>query len=85
MPIIAAHNLAKTYRVFQKKEGLLGAVRGLFRREYKEVHAVAGVSFQIEPGEIVAFLNALTGDIPKVGLELPVLPPSSPRTPRPEL
>lgn len=36
-------------------------------------------------GEIVAFLNALTGDIPKVGLELPVLPPSSPRTPRPEL
>jgi len=57
MPIIAAHNLAKTYRVFQKKEGLLGAVRGLFRREYKEVHAVAGVSFQIEPGEIVAFLG----------------------------
>jgi ABC-2 type transport system ATP-binding protein len=32
-------------------------VRGLFRRDYKAVHAVAGVSFQIEAGEMVAFLG----------------------------
>src|SRR6516164_2753925 len=57
MPIIEATNLTKIYRVFQKKEGLLGAVRGLFRREYKEVHAVEDVSFTIEPGEIVGFLG----------------------------
>src|SRR6267378_1242244 len=57
MPIIEAHNLTKTYRVSQKKEGLLGALRGLFRREYKDVHAVEGVSFAIEPGEMVAFLG----------------------------
>ena len=57
MPIIEADGLTKTYRVFQKKEGLLGALRGLFRREYKEVRAVDDVSFTIEPGEMVAFLG----------------------------
>jgi ABC-2 type transport system ATP-binding protein len=57
MPLLTATNLAKTYRVYQKKSGLLGAVRGLWKREYKEVKAVAGVSFAIEPGEMVAFLG----------------------------
>lgn len=57
MPIIEAQGLAKTYRVFQKREGLLGAIRGLFRRTYKEVRAVDDVSFTIEPGEIVGFLG----------------------------
>src|SRR5882724_4569845 len=57
MPIIEAHGLSKIYRVFQKKEGFLGAVRGLWRREYKEVRAVDGVDFTIEPGEMVGFLG----------------------------
>ncbi len=57
MPIIEVQELAKTYRVFQKQKGLLGAFKSLFRREHKEVHAVDGVSFAIEPGEMVAFLG----------------------------
>jgi ABC-2 type transport system ATP-binding protein len=57
MPIIEARGLTKTYRVFQKAPGLLGAIRSLFRRAYKEVHAVQDVSFTIEPGEMVAFLG----------------------------
>jgi ABC-2 type transport system ATP-binding protein len=57
MPIIEADDLTKTYRVFQKKEGVLGALRGLYKREYKEVRAVDRVSFSIEPGEMVAFLG----------------------------
>src|SRR5262249_14552135 len=57
MPIIEAEGLSKAYRVYQKKDGFLGAVRGLFRREYKEVRAVDNVSFNIEPGEIVGFLG----------------------------
>ena len=57
MPIIEATGLTKTYRVAQKKEGFLGALRGLVRRQYKEVRAVEDVSFAIEPGEMVAFLG----------------------------
>src|SRR5580692_766235 len=57
MPLIEANGLSKSYRVYQKKDGLLGALRGLFSREYKEVKAVENVRFTIEPGEIVGFLG----------------------------
>jgi ABC-2 type transport system ATP-binding protein len=57
MIAIDVKNLRKTYRVYRKREGLLASIRGLFHRHYDEVHAVAGVSFQIEQGEMVAFLG----------------------------
>ncbi len=57
MSMIEAVELTKTYRVAQKKEGVLGALRGLYRREYREVRAVDQISFRIEPGEMVAFLG----------------------------
>ncbi len=57
MAIIEVNDLTKTYRVFQKKEGVLGAMRGLYRRDYKEVTAVDRINFTIEPGEMVAFLG----------------------------
>ncbi|HMO34603.1 MAG TPA: ATP-binding cassette domain-containing protein [Gemmatales bacterium] len=57
MPLLTADSLSKTYKVYQKKPGLLGALKGLFHREHKEVKAVDKVSFNIEPGEIVAFLG----------------------------
>lgn len=57
MVVITIEDLCKTYRIYQKQEGLGAALRGLFRREYKEVPAVQGISFQIEQGEFVAFLG----------------------------
>src|SRR5258708_12904666 len=57
MAISEATGMSKFYRVSQKKEGVLGALRGLYRRQYKEVRAVDGVRFTIEPGEMVAFLG----------------------------
>ena len=56
-PAILARDLRKTYRVFQKTPGFAGALRGLFHRRYQEVSAVGGVSFEIEPGELVGFLG----------------------------
>ena len=57
MIAVDVRNLKKTYRVYRKSEGLLASIRGLFRREYHHVHAVAGVSFTIDQGEMVAFLG----------------------------
>ena len=57
MSMIEAVGLTKTYRAVQKKEGVRGALRGLYHREYREVHAVEQISFTIEPGEMVAFLG----------------------------
>jgi ABC-2 type transport system ATP-binding protein len=57
MPAITVRNLKKVYKVHQKPEGLAGSVRSLFRRRYKHVHAVDGISFDIERGEMVGFLG----------------------------
>ena len=57
MPAVDVRNLGRTYKVYRKREGLMASVRGLFKREFKEVHAVADVSFTIEEGEMVAFLG----------------------------
>jgi ABC-2 type transport system ATP-binding protein len=57
MPVIQIDHLSKSYRVYQKQEGLLAAVRGLFRREYREIQAVRDVSLTVEQGEFVAFLG----------------------------
>jgi ABC-2 type transport system ATP-binding protein len=57
MIAVDVRNLEKNYRVYRKREGVLASIQGLFRREYHDVHAVAGVSFTIEQGEMVAFLG----------------------------
>jgi ABC-2 type transport system ATP-binding protein len=54
---ISAESLSKTFRVKVRDPGLAGAVRALFRPRYREVQAVREVSFEIAPGEIVAFLG----------------------------
>ncbi|MEX0611678.1 MAG: ABC transporter ATP-binding protein [Pirellulales bacterium] len=57
MSVIEIRGLKKSYRVYQKKEGLRAAFRGLFRREYREVRAVRGIDLDVEEGEFVAFLG----------------------------
>ena len=57
MSVIEIRGLEKSYRVYQKKEGLWEAVRGLFSREYREVRAVRGIDLDVAEGEFVAFLG----------------------------
>jgi ABC-2 type transport system ATP-binding protein len=55
--VVQICGLTKSYRVYQKKEGLAASLRGLFHREYREVRAVRGIDLTVQQGEFVAFLG----------------------------
>jgi ABC-2 type transport system ATP-binding protein len=57
MAVIQIEGLAKSYRVYQKKEGLLASIGGLFRRQYRTVEAVRGIDLTVDAGQLVAFLG----------------------------
>jgi ABC-2 type transport system ATP-binding protein len=56
-PAIHVADLRKVYAVPEREAGLLASLRSLVRRKTRQVEAVAGVSFDITPGEIVGFLG----------------------------
>ncbi|MFH1266585.1 MAG: ABC transporter ATP-binding protein, partial [Planctomycetota bacterium] len=55
--VVEIESLAKSYRVYQKKEGLWASVGGLFWRQYRTVQAVREISLTVDEGEFVAFLG----------------------------
>ena len=57
MATIEIEKLSKSYTVYQKQEGLRASLRGLFRREYRQVRAVREIDLTVEQGEFVAFLG----------------------------
>ena len=56
-PVIRTEELGKTYRVARHHRGPLGTFRNLVSREYREVRAVAEVTFAIAPGEMVGYVG----------------------------
>jgi ABC-2 type transport system ATP-binding protein len=54
---ITVRELRKTYAVPEREGGLRAAAASLVRRRTREVVAVDGISFTVEPGEIVGFLG----------------------------
>jgi ABC-2 type transport system ATP-binding protein len=57
MPQIWVEQLRKYYQVHQKEPGFIGSMKSFVNRRYFHVKAVDGVSFGIEPGEMVGFLG----------------------------
>lgn len=55
--VISVENLTKVFKVRAKAPGLAASIRSILRPTYQDVHAVNGISFQVEKGEILAFIG----------------------------
>ncbi len=55
---IETNNLGRTYKTYQKKEGLLNSFRAFYSREYVEKVALKGATLQLEAGKIVGLVGA---------------------------
>jgi len=56
-PTIHVDDLRKYYKVPVREAGLKASVISLFNRKTRDVKAVNGISFAIQPGEVVGFLG----------------------------
>ncbi|GEN36155.1 MULTISPECIES: ABC transporter ATP-binding protein [Aneurinibacillus] len=57
MNAIEVKHLSKQYVIAKRQEGMWGAIRSLFHREYITKTAVEDVSFSIEAGEMVGYIG----------------------------
>jgi ABC-2 type transport system ATP-binding protein len=57
MPQITVENLVKTYRVAEREAGTWGALAAFARPRYRKVEALDGVTFSLEPGELVGYIG----------------------------
>ncbi|CAM3629028.1 ATP-binding cassette domain-containing protein [Marinicrinis lubricantis] len=57
MQAIEVEGLRKEFKVQKNREGLKGAIRDLFKREYHQVVAVDDISFSIPQGEICGYIG----------------------------
>ena len=57
MSVVDVRELTKVFRVPEREAGLRASIVALFRRRHREVRAVDGITFSIDPGEVVGFLG----------------------------
>jgi len=57
VPVVEVRGLEKVFRVPEREAGLRAAAKGLFKRQWRDVRAVDGISIEIGSGEVVGFLG----------------------------
>src|SRR6478735_4663017 len=57
MPLIEAEDLSKTFRVAQRRPGLLGGLRGVVNPQMRVLHAVRDLALTVERGEMVGLVG----------------------------
>ena len=78
MSLIKAENLNKTFRIYQRGEGIKGYLKSFIKREYEEVHAVEELSLEIEESEMIGYIGSNgAGKSTTVKMLTGILEPSS--------
>jgi ABC-2 type transport system ATP-binding protein len=54
---IVVDRLVKNFEVTEKQPGLVGSIKSVFSPQKKTIHALTGISFTIQPGELVGFIG----------------------------
>jgi ABC-2 type transport system ATP-binding protein len=57
LPAIEVTDLRKIFRTKRKAAGMSGSMRALVKPQYSSVEAVRGLTFQMEPGELLGFIG----------------------------
>ncbi|MBV9440342.1 MAG: ATP-binding cassette domain-containing protein [Candidatus Eremiobacteraeota bacterium] len=57
MPIIETRELRKVFRTLVRRPGVVGTLRTLFSREYRDKVAVEGVTMALDEGELVGYIG----------------------------
>ncbi len=55
--VVHVSELTKIFRVPEREGGMNAALRSLVKRQWRDVHAVERISFDIDAGEVVGFLG----------------------------
>jgi ABC-2 type transport system ATP-binding protein len=80
MSLIQTENLSKTFRIYQRGEGIRGYLKSFVSREYEEVDAVEDLDLEIEEGEMIGYIGSNgAGKSTTVKMLTGILEPSSGR------
>ena len=78
MSLIKAEKLDKTFRIYQRGEGIRGYLKSFISRDYEEVHAVEDLDLEIDEGEMIGYIGANgAGKSTTVKMLTGILEPSS--------
>jgi len=57
LSVITVRDLRKEFKVYQHREGFVGAIRNLASSEHSIVKAVDGISFDVDEGQIMGYVG----------------------------
>jgi ABC-2 type transport system ATP-binding protein len=57
MSLIEVEHLRKTFSLAVRRNGRFGAIKTLLAREYQQLNAVDGISFNVEAGEMIGYIG----------------------------